>query len=155
MTPLTIRSYKAEDCDIVSALITRCLKETNAKDYTEDVIQNTVEHFSPINLHTWFNKMETFVTEIDGTIVGTGSIEGNRVNSVFVRPDYQSRGIGRTIMEYLEGVVDSRGNCSVVLRSSLTALDFYIKLGYRQVGETYRESGGQMIEMEKRLTKAM
>ena len=150
-----IRLFRTDDCEAVSKLITRCLREVNSRDYSDEVIRKTIEHFSPDNLLSWFEGMDTFVAEGDGVIVGTGSIEGNRINSVFVSPDRQSQGIGRELMDYLEQMVCSRGFADVVLRSSLTALDFYDKLGYLKVGETFREAGGQMIEMKKdmRMTK--
>jgi len=94
------------------------------------------------------------VALIDDKVVGTGSLDGNEVTTVFVNPNYQQRGIGRTIIGELERYAKNQGLGEIVLNSSITAFGFYKKLGYALVKKTKRDYQGDMVItylMKKRL----
>ena len=69
-------------------------------------------------------------------IVATGASLGNKIFGVFVLPEKQRRGYGKTVMEALERLLKSQGIDKVILDISLTSLDFYQSLGYVVTGET-------------------
>ena len=83
-------------------------------------------------------------------MIGTASLQGSVVRTVFVDPDHQGKGIGARLMDVVESFARANAIRRLSLNSSLTAHGFYEKLGYVPVGE---ELYGQerTIIMEKQL----
>ena len=78
------------------------------------------------------------VGEIDGSVVATamGGYDGHRgwVFYLAVEPAHRRRGLGREIMERLEGLLRERGCPKInleVRRSNLDVVRFYERIGYR------------------------
>ena len=90
---------------------------------------------------------------VDGDrILGTASLENNNVFSVFVNTTYHGKGIGQRLMEHIERVAKNRGIDRLKLPSSLTAVGFYRKLGYKKIKKVFNKSTkGYEIIMEKKL----
>ncbi|BDU20067.1 hypothetical protein DYGSA30_15240 [Dyella sp. GSA-30] len=65
-------------------------------------------------------------------IVGTGMIDlaTGKVDAVFVQPEYMGRGVGRTMMAYLEGLAISEGLEDIHLDATLNAAPFYRAMGF-------------------------
>jgi GNAT superfamily N-acetyltransferase len=85
------------------------------------------------------------VAVMDGHIVGTGMIDlaTGRVDAVFVLPEFMRQGIGRAIMNYLEGLAVSAGLSVIQLDATLNAASFYRSLGFEGDDRSvYRSSLG-------------
>ena len=83
-------------------------------------------------------------------VVGTAGLDGDVVRTVFVAPDVQGSGVGRTLMHELERRARSKGIKKLSVPSSITAERFYAKLGYAPIRDTYH--GTELtILMERRL----
>ncbi|SOP96327.1 GNAT family acetyltransferase [Pseudomonas syringae pv. syringae] len=83
-------------------------------------------------------------------VVGTASLEGEVVRSVFVDPDRHRRGVGRLLMAELERVARKAGAVRMVVPSSLTAQGFYWALGFNVVRE-HLEGEERTLIMERQL----
>ena len=59
------------------------------------------------------------VLEVDGDIVGTGTLEEEYITRVFVNPQFQGQGWGKAIMNELEAIAEERG-MNMVKKGSLT-----------------------------------
>ncbi len=77
-------------------------------------------------------------------------MEGDEVGSVFVCPDVHGRGVGKALMEHVEGVVIQNGVSLVKAYSSLTAVGFYFGLGYEKLREKHELDGEVTVRLEKR-----
>lgn len=87
------------------------------------------------------------VAEQNGDIVATGSIMGNEITGVFVKPDLQGKGIGGIVMDKLEELAVQSGCGHVVLSISLPSRSFYEKKGYEITGAARIDVGmGQFLE---------
>jgi GNAT superfamily N-acetyltransferase len=76
---------------------------------------------------------ETFhVAVVDGHVVGTAMIDlaTGRIDAVFVLPEYMRRGMGRALMDHLEGMAISAGLAALQLDATLNAASFYRSLGF-------------------------
>jgi len=85
-----------------------------------------------------------FVAEIDGNVVGAAwlhvaeRVPGNGsldrrygdVQSVMVREEYRSRGIGGALMEAILTEAGARGLLHVTVHSGRRAVDFYLRNGF-------------------------
>src|SRR5436305_2791350 len=132
-----IRPAQSEDAEGVSRLIISALRETNAKDYPEAVIARVEQSFSPAAVSDLLKHRLVFVAINNDTIVGTASLDGQVVRTVFVDPQCQGRGIGRALMAELERVAVERDIAVLAVPSSVTAEPFYAKLGFNEVRDSF------------------
>jgi ribosomal protein S18 acetylase RimI-like enzyme len=135
--------------------ILRSVEISNSPDYPQAIIDYQLRiHYTMDWLSKKMQSSYFVVALIDNKVVGTGSLDDNEITTVFVHPDHQQRGIGRTIMGELERYAKSQDIREVILNSSITAFGFYKKLDYALVEETTRGyQGDKLITylMKKRL----
>ena len=137
--------------------ILRSVEISNSPDYPQSIIDYQLHtHYTRAWLSKKMQSSYFVVALIDNKVVGTASLDDNEVTTVFVDPDHQQRGIGRTMMGELERYAKSQGLKGIILNSSTTALGFYKKLDYALVEETTREYMGDKVItylMKKRLSQ--
>lgn len=145
-----IRLARDDDAGAVSQVIVSALRETNAKDYTPEIIARLEKSFSPAAVRELISKRKVFVAVIGQQIVGTASLDGKVIRSVFVAPNAQGRGIGRQLMAEVERAAREAGITALVVPSSVTAEQFYAKLGFKAVRDSYHGDERTII-MERHL----
>ncbi|SFO53869.1 L-amino acid N-acyltransferase YncA [Bradyrhizobium sp. Ghvi] len=146
----TIRPALAEDAADISAVILRALRETNVKDYSGEIIASVERSFSPDAVLALMAKRIVFVATIGDRLVGTASLDGSVVRTVFVAPDVQGRGVGKLLMAEIEGAARERNIRSLTVPSSVTAESFYARLGFNAVRDSYHGDERTII-MERAL----
>lgn len=140
MNPWSIRPFRDEQAEEVSALIGRVLLEVNIRDYPREDLVDFAAYYSPETVRSLAEQGRTYVVMEGETILACGSIvpleeEGEReIRAVFVLPEAEGKGIGRTLMAVLECDPLFLSARRVIVSASLTAHPFYEKLGYRYVG---------------------
>ena len=134
---MDIRRFKEQDAREVSALIAKTLRTTNIKDYTPEFIENEVKILTPEYI-AWRASWTHFYVVCEGEkIIGCGAIGpywGSETESslftIFVLPQHQGKGIGRRIVETLEQDEYALRASRIEIPASITACEFYRKLGY-------------------------
>ncbi|WP_225184093.1 GNAT family N-acetyltransferase [Bradyrhizobium sp. NBAIM03] len=106
----SIRPALDDDAAAISAVILPTLRETNAKDYTAEIIARIEPSFGPDAVRRLIGQRTVFVATIGGRLVGTASLDGSVVRTVFVAPDVQARGIGKLLMAEIERTARERNN---------------------------------------------
>lgn len=132
-----IRPAQAGDAAGISRVIIRALRETNAKDYTPDIIARVELSFSPAAVERLIDQREVFVAEMGHRVVGTASLDGHALRTMFVLPDVQGRGIGRLLVQRIERVARERQLAILTVPATVTAEAFYARLGFTAVREAY------------------
>lgn len=145
-----IRMSQSDDSVDLSRVIIAALRSTNAQDYPLETIKRVEKSFSPSAILDLMSCRKVFVATIDGEIVGTASLDGCVVRTVFVDPSNQSKGIGRKLMEAVERVARKEGVEALVVPSSVTAEAFYTKLGFMAIRDNYHGEERTII-MERML----
>jgi len=132
-----VRRFQAEDAGEVSALIARTLRTVNIKDYSEEYIEATVSSHSADVLIELAKHGHMYVVCDASRIIGCGAIDGywgsmteSILLSVFVLPEFQGKGIGKLIIQTLEQDEYFLRAERIEIPASITAVDFYRKLGY-------------------------
>ena len=153
MTPrdaIEIRPATVADAEGICRVAIRTLRETNARDYTPDVIARLVAGFSAQRIAAFVASRPFYVALAHDTVVGTANLDGTAARAVFVDPDQQGQGIGADLMAVIEDLARARSVTTLHVQSSITAEGFYKKLGYVAVGEKFHGTE-RTILMEKHL----
>jgi GNAT superfamily N-acetyltransferase len=140
---IVVRRATAKDSVAVYEVVLRALRETNAKDYPTTVIDRlvlTLPNKVASNLDTW----HAFVAIVAGRVVGTGSLNGQTVSSVYVHPDYQRGGVGTRLMDAVEDAAFAQSVRTLSVQSSVTAHPFYAKRGFKVTREGLYGEGGRL-----------
>jgi hypothetical protein len=74
-----------------------------------------------------------FAAVSDEEVVGVAGFDGKQARTVFVRPDWHGKGLGSSLMRAIEDLAAGMGRSELSLLSSITAQDFYARLGYEPV----------------------
>ena len=106
------------------------------------------------NIRTiWLPKAETWVFEADGTAVGFISLIDNEVGGIFVRPDYQGRGIGRALMDHAASLRDELS--LDVFEDNAVGRRFYDRYGFQlEYKHVHEQSGYMQIRLSYRPNKS-
>ncbi|WP_363213557.1 GNAT family N-acetyltransferase [Mesorhizobium sp.] len=134
---LIIRPASEDDAEPVSRVIVAALRETNARDYAPDIIARVQQSFSPSAMLQFFRKRQVFVAVVGNRVVGTASLDGAMVRSVFVDPAFQGRHVGRRLMSRIEDAARANGVTVLTVPSSVTAEPFYSRLGFQAVRNSF------------------
>ena len=97
---------------------------------------------------------EIHVAELDGEIVGWGARENapNYVSDLWVRPDRQGRGVGRSLLLHLCDVIAAEGLRTVRLdthANNFGAIRLYERCGFAIVWRGFEHSKAMGVELEK------
>ena len=133
---MLIRRFQTTDAQAVSDMIAMTLRISNIKDYTPEMMEECVKSQSPDNLIQRAGWTHFYVVEEGSDIIGCGAIgpywgkeDESSLFTIFVRPDMQGKGIGRSIIETLEQDEFFLRAKRVEIPSSITGLNFYKKFG--------------------------
>ena len=121
----------------VSALIATTLRTTNSRDYSPEYIENDVQKLGPEQIKQRADWTHFYVVCDNDKIIGCGAIgpywgktQESSLFTIFVLPEYQGKGVGRTIIETLEQDEYFLRAKRIEIPASITALNFYKKMGY-------------------------
>lgn len=145
-----------EDADDVSALVVKTLRAINIKDYSSEYIENDVKALQPegiLRRAEWTH----FYVACDGKkIVGCGAIgpywdkkDESSLFTIFVLPEYEGKGIGRSIIQALEEDEFFLRAKRVVIPASITATPFYMKMGYTYINGISEPDEKGLLRLEK------
>ncbi len=151
-----IRLITPDDVNEVTEMIHKTIRISNSKDYPEDLVEAMVNAHTPefiLRRSGWTH----FYVALDGeTIIGCGAI-GPYWNSgtesslftIFVMPEYQGNGVGRSIVETLEkDEYFIRAN-RIEIPASITGVPFYQKMGYGFKNGISEPDEEHVVRMEK------
>ena len=92
---------------------------------------------------------------VDGAPAGCGRLllKGNeaKIGRVAVKKEFRRYGIGTGICKLLIAIAGDSGAELVYLGAQLTAVDFYISLGFEKEGDVFEEAGIDHIKMIKKI----
>ncbi len=134
---MNIRRFREEDAEAVSALVIKTLRISNVKDYTPELMEEVVKSQQPQNVLERAGWTHFYVAEENGELIGCGAIgpywgrqDESSLFTIFVLPEWQGKGIGRRIIETLEQDEFFLRAKRTEIPASITAVDFYRRMGY-------------------------
>ena len=153
---MIIRRFCEADSEQVSAMIIQTLKTSNSKDYSAEDISALEEQLQPSGVLERAGWTHFYVAEEGNHIIGCGAIGpywGSETESslftIFVLPACQGKGVGRKIIETLEQDEFFLRAKRVEVPASITAVEFYRKLGYEYKNGIDRPDEERLYRLEK------
>ncbi len=153
---MIIRRFKKEDSNELAEVIAKTLRTTNIKDYSKEYIENDISSLTADKLadrSVWTNM---YVACENEKIIGCGAIgpywgrkDESSLFTIFVLPEYQRKGIGRKIIETLEQDEYFLRAKRIEIPSSITAVEFYKKMGYDYKNGIDTVDDEQLYRLEK------
>jgi putative acetyltransferase len=139
----TIRKAKQEDRESIWRVHVKAVRETCVSHYSQEVIRIWAGRLQPDKYEEALRRNEFFVAVEDGAVIGFGELDqaGGEIQGLYVSPDVASRGVGRKLLWTLEERARVFGLKSLHLTSSLNAVSFYERAGYRSLGEMTKTLG--------------
>lgn len=129
------------------------IRSIASRDHTESEINGWCQNLSAASYtRAMASGEKMFVAERDGEIVGFSAVRENTICAVYVAGKFSNKGVGKELYFHAENFARTRGVKSLALTSSLTAKDFYVKMGFvigKDVVHTFA-SGVQVICTEMR-----
>ena len=142
---LTIRRARQEDKEAIWRVHGRAIRATCASHYPPEVIEIWAGRLRSEKYAEAIDRYEFFVAEKDGVIVGFGELgqEKGEIQGLYVSPDV--KGVGWKLLRTLEERARAYGLKSLRLTSSLNAVAFYERAGFKAV-EELKETIGPGVE---------
>lgn len=136
------------------------VKRVESKTEFDDAYSIRIEVFvreqnvpEEIELDEFDKVADHVVVYLDNEAVGCGRLilngEKARIGRLAVLKKYRKSGIGRTICDELMKIATEKGANSFVLDAQVTAIGFYKKIGFVELGKRFMEAGIEHIQMVK------
>lgn len=122
-------------------------------DYTEEGIRSFYEFITDVDLYQAFlqGKYQMLIALDGNKVIGAGTLRNvNHLSLLFVDENYHHQGVGSALLNGLSQYLKAEaGERYMSLKASPYAVEFYKKLGFRQVRPEEVYSGIRVTSMEK------
>ena len=153
---MEIRRFQPEDAAETAQMIAKTLIISNSKDYSEEYIERIIVSHSAEIIRERANDGHMYIVCDDSRIIGCGAIAGywgsiteSILLTIFVLPEYQGKGVGKQIIQTLEQDEFFLRANRIEIPASITAVEFYKKMGYNYKNGIAEMDDEQLYRLEK------
>ncbi len=153
---MEIRLFQAEDARQIAQVIARTLRVSNSGDYSQERLETIIASQSAEVITERAKHEHIYVACEHSRVIGCGAIAaywGSLTESIlltiFVLPEYQGKGIGRQLVETLERDEYFLRARRIEIPASITAVEFYKKMGYSYKNGVAKLDEEQLYRLEK------
>ena len=146
---MIIRQASINDFQKVIHISQTTIRTIYPRYYPSGAVQYFCDHHSDDRIHLDIVSGIVYLLENDTDVVGTVTINGNRINRLFMLPQFQHKGYGRAMLDFAEKMVLKHSD-TVMIDASFPAKQIYRKRGYHCIpiswewfrcSQTYRGTG--------------
>ncbi len=151
-----IKKAVAADAEGIHSMHMASIRQLCSSDYTSEQIAAWTSTPTPEGyVYSMQSGERMFVAVENGQVIGYSAIRRDEICAMFVHPDHVGRGVGKSLLRRAEREAFKKGFREAHLSSTLTAIQFYKKLGWIAAKKpTYQLRRGcklPCISMKKRL----
>lgn len=157
---IEIKEYNDRYAEEISKIVVQNMLEVNSKDYGLEYCQNSAKAFTVTKVLENFNKRtKVFIALENDVVVGTAGLDKSWYNddgeywilTVFVDIAHHKQGIGKMLIHKIEEFAKKMNFKKLVIPASITACEFYHKLGYKYKNDKKELNKDKMYIMEKNI----
>ena len=143
---MRIRLAQDKDYAAIAHLHRATIRHINSKDYPEDIISVWSGRTKANRFRNSESKVKRWVAVEDEKITGFCDHEKTEceIGGLYVHKDYQSKGIGKKLLEKAESSLKKMGCKKIKIMSTISAKNFYQRNGYKII-----KKGLHMVENKK------
>lgn len=104
---------------------------------TEDDIQ----YYKPLILKEYLKAVTLFCTRDQNEITGFLGLDDDKIEMLFIRPDYRGKGVGKALLDF--AVTEKKARKVDVNEQNEQAVGFYEYLGFKTVKREPLDSNGK------------
>lgn len=149
---LKIRSANRDEWEDAMALAWKTFLKFEGPDYTEEGIKNFYNFITESSLYKMFAAgiYQLFIAKAGDKIVGMISLrERHHISLLFVDEKYQRKGVGRALISYIGNyLLTEVAEEKVTVNASPFGVEFYHRLGFRDLGPEMTSDGIRYTPME-------
>ena len=153
---MEIRRFQPGDAVETAQMIAKTLITSNSKDYSGEYLERIIASHSAEIINERANDGHMYVVCDNSRIIGCGAIAGywgsiteSILLTIFVLPEYQGKGVGKRIIQTLEQDEFFLRAKRIEIPSSITAVEFYKKMGYNYKNGIAEMDDEQLYRLEK------
>ena len=153
---MEIRRFREEDAKEVSEVIRTTIRISNTKDYPSELMDELIASETPEAVLRRTSWTHFYVVLDEGKIIGCGAIgpywgkeDESSLFTIFVLPEYQGKGVGRSIIDTLEKDEYFIRAKRIEIPASITGVPFYLKMGYHYKNGITTPDEEHLIRLEK------
>lgn len=137
---MKFRKFKKEDIRQIAEIKNSVFRKFNSSEYfKEEAIDLYLDFTDPKKsdkelLEAFFisDKSIFYVAEENNKIIGFIKGSKDRIGNLFVLGSSHKKGVGRKLVELLEKEAKKQNSKEIKIRSSIYAIPFYQKMGYKK-----------------------
>lgn len=132
-----VRAATVEDVDNIYSLIYDSVHELCKQHYTQEKLNSFIHNLpGKVLYYKWLTDRILIVCCDEDDIVGFGQYDPTEsfIDAIYVHPQHTGKGVGTSIMKYLEEVARTLRKPALNINGSINATNFYEKCGYEQQG---------------------
>jgi GNAT superfamily N-acetyltransferase len=147
----SIEKAVLEDIPQIVLIHKKCVLETNAKFYSDDIVREWIHQISTENTREQFKNSQWFVIKIKNEVIGFFqiSLKEKTLYQINILSNYQGKGYGRLAYNFIERFFLSNNVKEINLNSTLNALSFYKRLGFKELEKINFKLRGKKLKMFK------
>lgn len=127
---MRISQAELNEFSFVKEIAHTTIKAIYPKFYPTGAVDFFLQHHTDERIIEDIKAGKVYILQLDNDeYVGTVTVDGNEIKRLFVLPEYQHQGHGRTLMDHAE-IVIAQDYSEIVLDASLPAKNMYRKRGY-------------------------
>lgn len=144
---MLVRKFIESDLEQILQLVYDTIHTINAKDYSKSQLDAWgVENPEK---DKWLESLKhniTFITEINGKIVGFGDLNDKKyIDRLYTHKDYQGLGSASKILSTLEQEAKKLGYTKLYTEASITAKPFFQNRGYKILQSQNKQYNGHVF----------
>lgn len=126
---MLIKKAEANDFDIVKNITAETIRTIYPRYYPCGAVDFFLNHHNDENIMHDIKSGFVYLLEENKSAVGTVTLKKNEICRLFVLPQYQKMGYGRTLLDFAEDKILKNHN-EILIDASLPAKKIYLKRGY-------------------------
>ena len=133
------------DFESVKRIAQATIRSVYPRYYPSGAVDFFARHHSGENIARDIAAGKVYLLKVEDVDVGTVTVNENEIARLFVLPEYQHRGYGRSLMDFAENMI-FQADTEITLDASLPAKQIYKKRGYVEVAyHTIRTENGDFL----------